>query len=97
MSTQPKNVQEKRAERRFPINSIVQMTLANNKKLTGRCCNISGSGMLVRADRGAAVGASITLQIQEGKIDYQADAEVVRVAEDDDSFLIALKVNKQIN
>lgn len=97
MSNHAKDYSEKRAERRFPINSEVHMTLSNNKTVTGRCCNISGSGMLVQSDKPATVGGTVQLSIQEGKIDFKAEAEVVRVTEEEDSFLIALKVNQQLD
>lgn len=97
MSNEAKQYNEKRAERRFPINSIVHMTMSNNKKVTGRCCNISGSGMLVKADKPATVGGNVRLEIQEGKIDFKAEAEVVRIVEEDNAFLIALKVHQQLD
>lgn len=97
MSPQSSQFREKRAERRFPINSIVHITLASNKKITGKCCNISGSGLLIFSDKPAPVGGIVRIDIQEGKIDFKAEAEVVRVVEEENGFMIAVRVNQQLD
>lgn len=87
---------EKRKERRFPVSSDVKMMLANKRIVNGVCKNISGSGMLVRAERAIRVGAKLQLEIQEGRIDFKADAVVVRAEVVDDSHWLGLEVNKKL-
>lgn len=88
---------EKRSERRFPINSVVNITLSNKRVIQGICCNISGSGMLIRAEKPVVVGSTVQLDIQEGRIDFKADAEVMRLEEENGQFLLGLKVSKKIS
>ncbi|SRR5690554_1093661 len=87
---------EKRRERRFPVSSEVNMILANKRIIKGVCHNISGSGMLIRAEQSIRVGSRLRLDIQEGRIDFKADAIVMRLEEADGYFWIGLTVNKKL-
>lgn len=97
MSSQDSKYNEKRSETRFPINSEVSITLPDNKIAKGVCCNISGSGMLIKTDSDISVDDAVSLNITEGKIDFNADAVVVRVVEDSGSTLVAVKISKQLD
>lgn len=87
---------EKRRERRFPVNSEVSMILANKRIIKGVCHNISGSGMLIRAEQSLRLGTRLQLDVQEGRIDFKADAIVMRVEEADGYYWVGLAVNKKI-
>lgn len=96
MSPTDKAFAEKRREKRFPINSTVLITLADQKQISGVCCNVSGSGLLVRADQSITIGSLVQLDIQEGRIDFHADADVVRVDVVDGQFLLGLQLHKKL-
>ena len=87
MSKQEKSYDEKRAETRFPINSVAKITIIKTEKvISGTCRNISGSGMLICTQKKIAPDTAIKIEI----------ATVVRVVEDDSNeTLIAVKITKQ--
>ena len=88
---------EKRSEKRFPINSEVKITIkSSNKTITGRCMNISGSGLLISTDKAIGTDKEVLIDISEGKIEYGAEAAVVRCEETNGQFLIGIKVTNQI-
>lgn len=95
MSTD-KTFAEKRREKRFPIHSTVLITLADQRQITGVCCNVSGSGLLIQAEQSIAVGSLVQLDIQEGRIDFHADADVVRADVVDGQFLLGLQLHKKL-
>ena len=96
MNKQNTSFQEKRAETRFPVNSVAKMTiLKNDKVIMGECRNISGSGMLISTDKTISPDTNIKIEIAEGKIEFNAEATVVRVVLDDDETLIAVRITKQ--
>ncbi len=93
---QNKSFDEKRTETRFPINSVAKVTVIKNEKvIMGTCRNISGSGMLICVEKSIKPETAIKIEIAEGKIEFNADASVVRVVEDDDEILVAVKITKQ--
>ena len=97
MSKQETSYDEKRTETRFPINSVAKITIIKNEKvISGTCRNISGSGMLICTEKTIAPDTAIKIEIAEGKIEFNADATVVRVVQDDtEETLVAVKITKQ--
>ncbi len=88
---------EKRIESRFPINSTVKITVPGSvTPIVGTCCNISGSGLLIRTDKGIAVDKKVLIDINEGKIEFSAEAVIVRNQEDEGSFLLGIRVTNQL-
>jgi hypothetical protein len=87
---------EKRQERRFPISATVLITVANNKTVEGVCRNISGSGLLVETDKLVRTGRQVRIDIQKGRINFSADATIVRAEEQDGKFLLGVHVDKKI-
>ena len=87
---------EKRREKRFPINSEVKITLKPTDKLVvGRCINISGSGLLISTDKSIPLDKDVLIDISEGKIEYGAEATVVRCEEKDGKYFIGIRVTNQ--
>jgi hypothetical protein len=87
---------EKRTETRFPINSIAKITILKTEKVVmGTCRNISGSGLLICAEKTITPNSMVRIEITEGKIEFKAEATVVRVAQDEKEILIALRITKQ--
>lgn len=95
MSTSTTSYAEKRSERRFPIHSQVSISLVNKQVIKGVCLNVSGSGLLVKSEKAILVGSVVQLDIQEGRIDFKADAEVVRCEHDNGAFLLGLKMHQK--
>lgn len=96
MKKQSKPYDEKRTETRFPINSIAKITLIKSEKvIMGTCRNISGSGMLICTEKTIAPNSLIKIEITEGKIEFNAEATVVRVAQGEKEIMVAVKITKQ--
>lgn len=88
---------EKRRETRFPINSNVKISVPpGTNTILGTCCNISGSGLLIRTDKSIAIDKEILIDIAEGKIEFSAEAIIVRCEEEDGGFLLGIKVTNQL-
>ena len=93
---QKKSFDEKRSETRFPINSIAKLTvLKNDQVIMGTCRNISGSGMLICAEKSITPDTEIKIEIAEGKIEFNAEATVVRTVQDEKETLVAVKITRQ--
>ena len=94
MESQKPPYSEKRSEIRLPINAKIDITLKeDNFKLQGVCCNMSASGILVRTKEKIKPGTELLLQMSEGKLDFSADGEVIRLVEDEKHFLVAIKLS----
>lgn len=88
---------EKRREKRFPISSRVKITTNPDAKIImGVCMNISGSGLLISTDQAIAADKTIVIDISEGKIEYSAEAVVIRCDENNGKFMIGIKVTNQL-
>ena len=87
---------EKRNFIRMKINTPVEIQ-AGNEKFTARCKDLSGSGVLIQADRALALGTSVEIFIQqEGEklLPFRATGEVVRVDPVNPSgYILGLSLN----
>ena len=97
MNSKNSGIAEKRREKRFPINSNVKLTVKpGDKVVMGVCVNISGSGLLIRADKAIAIDKELMIDISEGKIEYSAEAVVVRCQEENGQFMVGIRVTNQL-
>lgn len=88
---------EKRRETRFPINSTVKITLPSSATpVIGTCCNISGSGLQIRTDKNIPVDKEVLIDISEGKIEFSAEAIIVRSQAEENGFVLGIKVTNQL-
>lgn len=95
MENQNNSFSDRRAEVRLPINAAITLTiLPDNYKIEGVCCNMSASGILIRSKEKVKAGTQLLLTMQEGKIDFSSEGEVIRLVEDDKEYLIAIKLNQ---
>lgn len=97
MNTLNMDYDEKRREKRFPISSTVKICKPNSTMpIMGICCNISGSGLLIQAEKAIAMDSKVLIDIAEGKIDFSAEGIIVRCDKNDDGFYIGIKVTQQL-
>jgi len=78
--------EEKRRFIRLPIDVPVTIRWQDSS-LTGTCRNLSGSGMLVIADRSLPMGEKVEVRIRQtsaNQMPFHATAEVSRIEADED-------------
>jgi hypothetical protein len=96
----PKNsndYSEKRAAIRLPFDAPLTLTLNNTTaEVEGTCSNMSGSGILVSIEVPIATDIDIALRLKDKPEKFNATGNVVRLVEDGDKFLAAIKF-KDIN
>ncbi len=96
MSTVDAQAAEKRADVRLPVNSLINIvTKPDNQTLSGKCFNMSASGILINTDTEIDIDTELSLSLAEGKINFSADGKVVRLVEADggQGFLVAIKMS----
>ena len=91
MSMPTRSDQNKRTQTRFPMNSPVKITLNECKTvIEGMCRNISGSGMLIYTRQNIPTDAMLTVQLAQGKIDFNSQARVVRITQKGEEYHLAV-------
>ena len=95
MSSIDRSFSEKRNFIRMKVNSEVSLQ-SQGKSCTGKCKDISGSGMRVETSEAFSVGEEVQVAINqkgENHLPFHAIAEVSRVdCIDDDHFSIGLSI-----
>lgn len=83
MSWTERTYEEKRNFIRMKIDTMVSFQRADSKeRYEGRCCNLSGAGMLLETDKKLKIGDRLKVTIPSEGPDYEpldASVEVVRV------------------
>jgi hypothetical protein len=88
---------EKRTAIRLPFDAPLLLQLNNTTAvLEGRCNNMSGSGILVSIDAPIAIDVEVSLSLKDKPENFRATGEVVRLVEDGEQYLAAIKF-KQID
>lgn len=82
------NFQEKRQSKRFLNDAKVTVT-ANGKNLQGQCINESQTGVLITLSSAIDVDSQVLIQQEDQST--QHPGQVVRLIEDEQTFLIAVK------
>ena len=95
MNTQESNLLKRASEPCFPINATARVRLDGcDIPLFTRCCNISKKSLLVCSRLPVPVGASVNIDISEGRVDFIAiEAKVVEVIKEQEVFFIFLQAD----
>ncbi len=97
MTTDNNAYKEKRSEIRIPLHCDVNLVDINDgTTVTGRCCNISPSGMLVQLTQHVKVGTDLDISLTDDKVgEFNAKGNIIRVVRDDKLYLTAIKLEKE--
>ncbi|CAA0091556.1 Uncharacterised protein [BD1-7 clade bacterium] len=87
------NYTEKRSEKRIPLHCDVTLVDKEDATtVTGRCCNLSTSGMLVQLSEHVKVGTLLDISLTDESVgEFEASGEIIRVVRDDKLYLTAIK------
>ena len=96
MSLASRDYSEKRNFIRMQMNTPVEIILEPSKELlNGTCLDLSGSGLQVLMDRSLPTGSKMEISIKPPYGDspiMRANAEVTRVDEANDEYLVGLEI-----
>lgn len=83
---------EKREHIRLPFDAPLQLQIAGKASwIEGKCSNMSAGGILVETAAPIAIDTELQVQLKDQPEKYQAYGHVIRLVEDENSFLIAVK------
>jgi len=87
-------IDDKRREPRFPINATVKVISSEHADpIYGVCCNVSANGLQIQIDTALAKDELLSLEIHDGGVTFNADAEVAHSTRVEGGYLIGFKAN----
>ena len=85
---------DKREFVRLPVESVLQIQIANKTSWTqALCSNMSAGGLLATTQVPIAIDTQVTIQLKDDPQKFHAQGKVIRLVESDDDYLLAIRYN----
>jgi len=85
---------DQRREFRFLLNGKLDIIVSASEQFTGICHNISGSGLLIISPKALTVGQSIRVELSQRRVEFSADAAVIRCEKINDAYHIGVEITE---
>lgn len=82
---------EKRKDKRITIDCDVVITdLKEDYNVTGKCCNYSQSGILLKVHENLRVGTEVSIKLLDDNHKLEAVGDIVRIVRNEKIYLTAI-------